>query len=1004
MRHKRYSSVNIPACESVMRQLDKCVQHHKLRRLRHGLRMPNHRFPKRVLFSIPNSNWRKQRDGQPLTWQRSMKEITKRLGAVGATRFPGWGPRDPHCAWLETLQDIAFNRCQWRFCCQFLSRLPELSNESWLYGTETSVLNTDVMLSMMMLMPECSSEMNLARAKRNILLIKLLKNLRQHTPGFSLVEVPRMDTVPGFPSTAIECAALDRFQLCVKHTYVFCTLQAYGIVWKALNRKTHEIVALKKIFDAFRNQTDAQRTFREIAYLQEFGNHPNIIKLFSVIRANTDKDIYLVFEYMETDLHNVIKRGNLLKDVHRQFIMYQLLKATAYLHSAEVIHRDQKPSNVLLDSDCFVKLCDFGLARSLTGRDGKTNGTSQSCIPAVPALTEYVATRWYRAPEILLACHNYTKGVDMWSLGCILGEMLSGSPLFPGKSTLDQLERIVAGLPKITREDVEQVKRELIVCESTLVKVRTAGTAAAARVPLLFVDLRRVVDFLLLSAACEFVCADCVRFPYMWVRLHVRGHEKSTCAENDMSPRSPSAHTFRTAGALAELTKRSSTTCDKPSERDVDHARSVAIGLPSAGEKKTHGREHNGYVPKKWLRERECEKCNGLKLFIGGTLSELGPMLTHAYEAATCCILRRGCLSLINADPRCLGLMQGCDALHIEGALPRQPLEQLFPSADKNALDLMFRMLRLNPLRRITALEALQHPYLRRFYRPSEILTMSHHVVPPLDDNVQLSIAEYRNLLYKVSNDLDMYRIVENQSTEMIISNKLRVRHQIKNTQVLNATHTVKVDGEEQNSGVPRSPKEKSQKSSPLKTIPNNLMSEQETVLVTRKSSAVGNTADPLESTEPEMSGDIDKCTSRTLRGSTNGLDGNDENQTTSTEIDTTPRTRTESVKRSQLETRHDLPETVQKPEVKPCTHSSAVARHSDAVTRRRGTQIKPSLQSSYSVIQNKLGTVQCRPTVSNNSAGERDADHHRRLSGTYQLSTAFRKRNKTGATGITSE
>ncbi|TGZ59783.1 hypothetical protein CRM22_008895 [Opisthorchis felineus] len=545
---------------------------------------------------------------------------------------------------------------------------------------------------------------------------------------------------------------------------------AYGIVWKALNRKTHEIVALKKIFDAFRNQTDAQRTFREIAYLQEFGNHPNIIKLFSVIRANTDKDIYLVFEYMETDLHNVIKRGNLLKDVHRQFIMYQLLKATAYLHSAEVIHRDQKPSNVLLDSDCFVKLCDFGLARSLTGRDGKANG-SQSSIPAVPALTEYVATRWYRAPEILLACHNYTKGVDMWSLGCILGEMLSGSPLFPGKSTLDQLERIVAGLPKITREDLSSFKS-----------------------------------------------------PY------------------------------------------------------------------------------------------------GLSI-------------------------------LQNASMK-----------------PRQPLEQLFSNADKNALDLMFRMLRLNPHRRITALEALQHPYLRRFYRPSEILTMSHHVVPPLDDNVQLSIAEYRNLLYK-----------------MIISNKLRVRHPNRNTQVSNATHTAKVDGEEHSSGVTRSPKEKDQKSSPLKTIPNNRTSQQETVLVTMKSSEVENTADFLKSTEPEMSGDMDKCTSRTLRGSTNGLDGNDENQTTSTDIDTTPRTRTESIKRSQLETKHDLPGAVQKPEVKPCTHSSAVARHSDVATRRRGIQVKPSFQSSYSAIQNKLVTGQCGPAASNNSVGERDVDHHRRLSGTYQ-------------------
>ncbi|KAG5442307.1 hypothetical protein CSKR_109878 [Clonorchis sinensis] len=114
--------------------------------------MPNHRLPKRVLFFMPNSEWRKQRGGQPLTWQRGMKEITKRLGAVGATRLPGWGPRDPYCAWLETLQDMAANRCQWRSCCRFLSRLPELSNKSWLYGSEASVLNTDVLLSMMMMM------------------------------------------------------------------------------------------------------------------------------------------------------------------------------------------------------------------------------------------------------------------------------------------------------------------------------------------------------------------------------------------------------------------------------------------------------------------------------------------------------------------------------------------------------------------------------------------------------------------------------------------------------------------------------------------------------------------------------------------------------------------------------------------------------------------------------------------------------------------------------------
>ncbi|XP_030644997.1 mitogen-activated protein kinase 15 [Chanos chanos] len=226
---------------------------------------------------------------------------------------------------------------------------------------------------------------------------------------------------------------------------------AYGIVWKAKDRSTGETVAVKKIFDAFRNRTDAQRTFREIMFLQEFGAHPNIIKLLDVIRARNDKDIYLVFEYMDTDLHAVIKKGNLLKDIHKRYVMYQLLKATKFLHSGNVIHRDQKPSNILLDSDCFVKLCDFGLARSLCQIQEDSGN---------PALTEYVATRWYRAPEILLGSARYTKGVDMWSIGCILGEMLLGKPLFPGTSTINQIEKIMSAIPHPTPEDVLSIRSE----------------------------------------------------------------------------------------------------------------------------------------------------------------------------------------------------------------------------------------------------------------------------------------------------------------------------------------------------------------------------------------------------------------------------------------------------------------------------------------------------------------------------------------------------------------
>ncbi|KAM9278910.1 mitogen-activated protein kinase 15 [Cariama cristata] len=220
---------------------------------------------------------------------------------------------------------------------------------------------------------------------------------------------------------------------------------AYGIVWKAIDRRTGEIVAVKKIFDAFRNRTDAQRTFREIMFLQEFGEHPNIIKLLDVIRAENDKDIYLIFESMETDLHAVIKKGNMLKDIHKCYIIYQLLKATKFIHSGNVIHRDQKPSNILLDADCFVKLCDFGLARSLRQLNEDQGN---------PALTEYVATRWYRAPEILLSSRSYTKGVDMWSIGCILGELLLGKPLFPGTSTVNQIEQILRVIPAPSPEDI----------------------------------------------------------------------------------------------------------------------------------------------------------------------------------------------------------------------------------------------------------------------------------------------------------------------------------------------------------------------------------------------------------------------------------------------------------------------------------------------------------------------------------------------------------------------
>ncbi|XP_017852813.1 extracellular signal-regulated kinase 7 isoform X2 [Drosophila busckii] len=233
---------------------------------------------------------------------------------------------------------------------------------------------------------------------------------------------------------------------------------AYGIVWKATDKRQKDTVALKKIYDAFRDDTDAQRTYREVIFLRAFRHHPNIVRILDIFKASNNLDFYLVFEFMESDLHNVIKKGDVLKDIHKRFVMYQLINAIKYMHSGNVIHRDLKPSNILIDSKCRLKVADFGLARTLCPK--RRNNLDYDCkdeLDNEAMLTDYVATRWYRAPEILVASRRYTKGVDMWSLGCILGEMIRQKPLFQGTSTINQIEKIINALPDVTDRDIESI-------------------------------------------------------------------------------------------------------------------------------------------------------------------------------------------------------------------------------------------------------------------------------------------------------------------------------------------------------------------------------------------------------------------------------------------------------------------------------------------------------------------------------------------------------------------
>ncbi|KAF9528720.1 kinase-like domain-containing protein [Crepidotus variabilis] len=218
---------------------------------------------------------------------------------------------------------------------------------------------------------------------------------------------------------------------------------AYGIVVSALHVPSQRKVAIKKI-SPFEHTMFALRTLREIKLLRHF-HHENIIAILDIVRPQSlqnFKEVYLVQELMETDMHRVIRTQS-LSDDHCQYFIYQTLRALKALHSADVLHRDLKPSNLLLNANCDLKLCDFGLARSAKPPPDVDDSTT--------FMTEYVATRWYRAPEVMLTFKEYTRAIDMWSVGCVLAEMLSGKPLFPGRDYHHQLSLILdtLGTPSI---------------------------------------------------------------------------------------------------------------------------------------------------------------------------------------------------------------------------------------------------------------------------------------------------------------------------------------------------------------------------------------------------------------------------------------------------------------------------------------------------------------------------------------------------------------------------
>ncbi|KAG4056513.1 Cyclin-dependent kinase-like 5 [Phytophthora cactorum] len=220
---------------------------------------------------------------------------------------------------------------------------------------------------------------------------------------------------------------------------------AYGVVLKCHNKETNETVAIKKFKE---NEDDdpmvRKTTLREVKMLR-FLKHGNIVALKEAFRRKGR--LYLVFEHVEKNLLEVLedKPNGVDSELVRSYI-FQLCCAIHYCHTNNVIHRDIKPENLLVNTsngEHSLRLCDFGFARSLS-----SNGNPCD-------LTEYVATRWYRAPELLLGDTKYSRSVDIWAIGCIMGELIEGQPMFPGESEIDQLYLIQKMLGPLQKRHME---------------------------------------------------------------------------------------------------------------------------------------------------------------------------------------------------------------------------------------------------------------------------------------------------------------------------------------------------------------------------------------------------------------------------------------------------------------------------------------------------------------------------------------------------------------------
>lgn len=207
---------------------------------------------------------------------------------------------------------------------------------------------------------------------------------------------------------------------------------AFGVVWSVTDPRTGNRVALKKMPNVFQNLASCKRVFREIRMLSSF-KHDNVLSLYDILQPphpQLFQELYVLTELMQSDLHKIIVSPQPLTTDHVKVFVYQILRGLKYLHSANILHRDIKPGNLLVNSNCILKICDFGLARTWDAHE-KQN------------MTHEVVTQYYRAPELLMGARRYTGAIDVWSIGCIFAELLARRILFQAQGPIEQLTLII---------------------------------------------------------------------------------------------------------------------------------------------------------------------------------------------------------------------------------------------------------------------------------------------------------------------------------------------------------------------------------------------------------------------------------------------------------------------------------------------------------------------------------------------------------------------------------